>query len=162
LYLEHQALLPVVQELQRRGWVTKSWQTRQGHQCGGRPFTKTNLSRLLTNITYLGKVRYKDEIHQGEQPALIDQGMFDRVQVLLRSHGPILSAPAPGRFIALLKGLLRCTPCGCAMTPSQTTRQRKRRYHYYVCSGAQKRGWQSCPSKSIPAGQIERLVVEQI
>jgi site-specific DNA recombinase len=27
---------------------------------------------------------------------------------------------------------------------------------------AQKRGWQSCPSKSIPAGEIERFVVEQI
>jgi len=28
LYLEHQALLPVVQELERRGWVGKRWQTR--------------------------------------------------------------------------------------------------------------------------------------
>jgi site-specific DNA recombinase len=27
---------------------------------------------------------------------------------------------------------------------------------------AQKNGWQSCPSKSIPAGPIEQLVVEQI
>jgi hypothetical protein len=31
-YLEHQALLPVVQELARRGWVGKCWQTRHGWQ----------------------------------------------------------------------------------------------------------------------------------
>jgi len=33
---------------------------------------------------------------------------------------------------------------------------------YYVCQRAQKRGWHTCPSKSIPAQEIERLVVEQI
>src|SRR2546422_4461247 len=27
LYLEHQALLPVVQELERRGWLRKRWRT---------------------------------------------------------------------------------------------------------------------------------------
>src|SRR5262249_37373434 len=36
------------------------------------------------------------------------------------------------------------------------------RYHYYVCAGAQKRGWQSCPAPSIPAGTIEQLVVDEI
>jgi site-specific DNA recombinase len=48
------------------------------------------------------------------------------------------------------------------MTPAHTTRKGSRRYRYYVCSSAQKRGWQSCPSKSIPAAQIEQLVLEQI
>jgi site-specific DNA recombinase len=43
LYLEHQAHLPVVQELARRGWVGKRWQTRNGCHRGGRPFTKTSL-----------------------------------------------------------------------------------------------------------------------
>lgn len=32
----------------------------------------------------------------------------------------------------------------------------------YVCLSAQKRGWHTCPSQSIPAGEIERFVVEQI
>jgi site-specific DNA recombinase len=51
LYLEHQGLLAVVQELDRRGWRTKRWTTRQGHERGGRPFTKTSLHQLLTNVT---------------------------------------------------------------------------------------------------------------
>jgi site-specific DNA recombinase len=61
LYLEHPSLLPQVQELERRGWVGKRWQTRKGRTRGGRPFTKTNLYRLLTNVVYAGKVRYKDK-----------------------------------------------------------------------------------------------------
>jgi site-specific DNA recombinase len=162
LYLEHQALLPVVQELARRGWVGKSWQTRHGRPRGGRPFTKTSLYRLLTNVLYTGKVRYKDETHQGEQPALIDAETFGRVQALLKSHGPEVGPPSLHRFPALLKGLLRCACCDCAMTPAHTTRKGGRRYRYYTCVHAQKSGWQTCPSQSIPAGPIEQLVVEQI
>jgi len=162
LYLEYQALLPLVQELERRGWVGKRWQTRKGRTRGGAPFTKTSLYRLLTNVVYAGKVRYKDEVHDGEQPALLDADTFGRVQALLRCHGPALGAPCTNRFSSLLKGLLRCVPCDCAMTPAHTTRKGSQRYRYYVCSGAQKRGWQTCPSKSIPAAQIEQLVVGQI
>jgi site-specific DNA recombinase len=47
------------------------------------------------------------------------------------------------------------------MTPSHTTKGDKR-YRYYVCGNAQKRGWDRCPSKSIPAGQVEQLVLERI
>jgi site-specific DNA recombinase len=162
LYLEHRSLLPLVQELERRGWLSKSWQTRQGRTRAGRPFTKTSLYRLLTNVVYAGQVRYKDEVHDGEQPALIDADTFGHVQALLCSHGPALGPPSLHRFSSLLKGLLRCVPCDCAMTPAHTTRQGSQRYRYYVCSGAQKRGWQTCPSKSIPAAQIEELVVGQI
>ena len=162
LYLEHQALLPVVQELQRRGWVGKRWQTRKGRTRGGRPFTKTSLYRLLTNVAYAGKVRYKDEVHDGEQPVLIDPDTFGRVQALLRCHGPEIGPPSTNGFSSLLKGLLRCVPCDCAMTPAHSTRKGSQRYRYYTCVNAQKRGWQTCPSKSIPAAQIEQLVIGQI
>jgi site-specific DNA recombinase len=48
------------------------------------------------------------------------------------------------------------------MTPAHTTRKGGLRYRYYTCVQAQKSGWQTCPSKAIPAGPIEQLVVEQI
>jgi site-specific DNA recombinase len=47
------------------------------------------------------------------------------------------------------------------MTPTHATKDGKR-YRYYVCSVAQKRGCDRCPSQSVPAGQMERIVVEQI
>jgi site-specific DNA recombinase len=37
-----------------------------------------------------------------------------------------------------------------------------KRYRYYVCLNAQKRGWDTRQSKSVPAAEIERFVVEQI
>jgi site-specific DNA recombinase len=161
LYLQHEALLPVVRELERRGWANKRWQTRKGHERGGQPFTKTSLHRLLTNVAYIGKTRYRDEVHDGEHPAVVDPAVFQRVQAVLARNGATGGAPVRNKFGALLKGLLRCVPCGCAMTPSHTTKG-ERRYRYYTCVAAQKRGWHTCPSKSIPAGEVEALVVEQV
>jgi site-specific DNA recombinase len=162
LYLEHQALLPVVQELERRRWRTKRWLTRESAERGGGLFTRTSLHKLLTNVSYIGKVRYKDEIHDGEQPAIVDLEVWQRVQALLGRNSRAGGGAARNSFGALLKGLVHCVPCGCSMIPTHTTRRGNRRYRYYVCVSAQKRGWQTCPSKSIPAGEIERFVVDQL
>jgi site-specific DNA recombinase len=84
------------------------------------------------------------------------------VQSLLGRNGRTGGAAVRNKFGALLKGILRCVPCDCAMTPTHSTKNGTKRYRYYVCTGAQKRGWHTCPSKSIPAGELERFVVEQI
>ncbi|MCI0410916.1 MAG: zinc ribbon domain-containing protein, partial [Acidobacteria bacterium] len=62
---------------------------------------------------------------------------------------------------AMLAGLLRCEPCGCAMSPSYAQKGRFR-YRYYVCLRAHRQGWATCPSKSVSAKKIESFVVEQI
>ena len=35
-------------------------------------------------------------------------------------------------------------------------------YRYYVCNNAQQHGRATCPAPSVPAGEIERFVVEEI
>jgi Recombinase zinc beta ribbon domain len=59
-------------------------------------------------------------------------------------------------------GLLRCQPCGCAMTPAQAARNGGKRYRYYVCTAAQRLGWGNCPSKALPAAAVEDFVIEQL
>lgn len=162
VYLEHQRLLPVVAELDRRGWHNKLWTTRKGKERGGKPFTKNSLFKLLTNVVYVGKIRYKQEVHTGEHAGIVDPTIWQRVQSLLERNGRTGGAAVRNKFGALLKGILRCVPCGCAMSPTHTTRDGTKRYRYYVCAKAQQRGWHTCPSKAIPAVEIERFVVDQI
>lgn len=162
LYLEQQSLIPTIKELDHRGWLTKQWTTKKGKQRGGRPFNKNTLYGLLTNVAYVGKVRYKDEVYDGEHEAIVDAESFENVQRQLRTNHRTGGARVRNQFGALLKGLLRCTPCDCSMMHSHTTKDGNKRYRYYVCVNAQKRGWQNCPSRSIPAAEIERFVVDQI
>ena len=162
LYVDHEGLLPVVEELDRRGWRNKRWTTRKGTQRGGRHFDKNSVWHLLTNVTYIGKVKYKDEIHEGEHQAIVPDEIWQRVQAKLRHNGRSGGGMVRNKFGALLKGLLHCVPCDCAMTPTHSTRDGKKRYRYYVCTAAQKRGRKACPSGSIPAGEIEQFIVAQI
>ncbi|OWK39940.1 recombinase family protein [Fimbriiglobus ruber] len=161
LYRDHGSLLPVVDELARRGWRTKAWTTKAGAAKGDRPFTRTGLYQTLTNVVYAGKVRHKDAVHPGEHEAIITADVWEKVQTQLARSGKAGGVAEPARFGAILQGLLRCRPCGCAMTPTHATRGAKK-YRYYVCNAAQKKGWRTCPSKTVPAAQMEDLVVAQI
>lgn len=161
LYMQRPSLIATVQELNRRGWTTKRWTTRKGLDCGGRPFDKGNLHNLLTNVLYRGQVRHKDEVYSGEHPGIVDPELFERVQVMLRDNARNDGLAARSRFSAPLSGLLRCVPCQCSMPHTHSVRKGTR-YRYYVCLRAQKRGWNACPSRSIPAAEIERFVIDRI
>lgn len=161
LYLEHERIAPVLEELDRRVWRTKLWTTRKGTTVGGRPFDKITLYRLLTNPAYLGKVKHHDDLYEGEHDAITDRTIWQRAQALLKRNGRTGGGIVKNKYGALLKGLLRCVPCGCAMIHSTSSKGPKR-YRYYVCGKAMKRGWYTCPSKSVPAGELERFVVDQI
>jgi site-specific DNA recombinase len=161
LYLEKGSLLPTVQELARRGWTTKRWTTKKQVARGGLPITKTRLHHLLTNVTYTGKIRYKDEIHEGEHVGVVDEELFERVQAALRGHGHTGRSACRNKHGALLRGILRCTSCNCGMSHTYTSKG-QRRYRYYVCNNAQQNGRAACPAPSVPAGEIEAFVVDEI
>jgi len=161
LYLDRRSLIETIKELDARGWANKRWVTKRGHEAGGRPFTKPNLLHLLKNVLYVGKVTYKRELHDGEQPAIVDAHVFERVQRILKRNGTTGGKHVRNRFGALLKGLIYCAPCRTAMIHTHT-KKRDKRYRYYVCLNAQKRGWHTCPSKSLPAQEIEDFVVDQV
>ena len=73
LYLDHDGLIPVVEELERRGWRTKRWTTRKGTERGGRPFDKNSLWS------------FADEHHLHRQAAV--QGRGPRRRARGRSSG---------------------------------------------------------------------------
>jgi hypothetical protein len=113
---------------------------------------------LLRNVTYVGQVRHQGQYYPGEHAALVDQLIWEQVQTRLRHPEPRTVRQPSG---ALLQGKLRCAACGTAMTPAYTARH-ARRYAYYVCTTAQRRGWSVCPSKSLPAGAMEQQVLTQL
>jgi site-specific DNA recombinase len=161
LYLDYQALIPVVQELQRRGWYAKRWITRKGHERGGKPFCKNSLYRLLTNVVYTGKIAFKGAVYEGEHDGIVDPDLWQEAQKILQRNGRTGGREVRNKYGALLKGILYCTACGTGMVHTYTSKKGKR-YRYYVCLNAQQRGWSSCPSKALNAQEIEDAVVNQI
>jgi site-specific DNA recombinase len=161
LYLECGSIQATVSELNRRGWRTKSWTTKKGVFRKGAPFSKNQLNGLLKCPLYAGKVGLRGVSYAGEHPAIVSQETFDRVQRQLAANNVSGGAVAKNRYGHLLRGLLHCVTCECAMTPSVSKKPR-RVYRYYVCNSATKAGWDSCPHPSLPADVIERAVVDHI
>jgi site-specific DNA recombinase len=161
LYIEKQSILATATELNRRGWPRKTWLNKNGSTAGGRLWNKPNLLGLLSNVAYIGKVAYGGEIFAGEHEAILDQETFAAAQAVLRRNRREGGARVRNKYGALLRGLLVCGTCGCAMTHSYTSKGNIR-YRYYVCQTAMKMGWQECETRSIPAQEIEDFVIQRM
>jgi site-specific DNA recombinase len=161
LYRKHHSVITVVSELNGRGWTTKQWITREGKQHVGTPFNKAGIYRMLTNVTYVGNVNHKGTVYVGEHPAIVDSEVWKQVDGLIRKNGSSGGGGERNRYGALLRGLLFCEPCGKPMLHTYTAKG-NRRYRYYVCLTAQQQGWKACPTKSVPAHEIEETILDQI
>jgi site-specific DNA recombinase len=161
LYIETKSLVEVVGIANERGWTTKTWTSKKDRVVKGRRFHTKGLRALLSNHAYVGKVRFGGETFAAEHEGIVTEDVFDKAQALLAANGTTGGGAARNKHSALLKGLLRCTACDRAMLPTHTTKG-GRRYEYYVCERARDEGWKACPSPSVPAIEIERLVVGQI
>ena len=161
LYMAKGATLPVLQETQRVGLVSKRWTTEDGKVRGGKPFTRGSLHATLTNVLYTGMVDHKGVLYAGEHDRIVDQETWDRVHETLRRNGSDNGATVRNKLGALLRGLLFCVPCGTAMMHTYTMRKSKR-YRYYVCYNAQQQGWQNCETKSVSAHAIETAVLDSV
>ena len=105
-------------------------------------------------------MRHQGHIYAGEHAAILLPDQWERVQSLIPQP-----ALARGRLRsqhqALLNGLLHCECCAAPMVYSYAAKG-DRKYPYYVCRNAQRKGWAACPSKSLPAQAIEESVLRQI
>ena len=162
MYLERRSLLDVGRELNRRGLRTKAVQTKKGAAYGGREWDKPAVLKILANVLYRGKVRYKADTFPGEHAAIVNEDIWTQTHELLRSNGRAGGMLVRNKYGALLKGLIHCGPCGLTMGHTTANKGESRVYRYYVCYKAQKQGWDACPCRSLPAEQIEGFVVEQI
>jgi len=154
-YLETRSALKLVELLNDRGVPPKNQRTPRKH-----PWTRDLVLRILRNRVYLGLMHSKGLHYPGEQVALVDPVIFQKVQDLLgpRTLGQRLDSRNP---IYLLRGLLKCSHCGALMTTAATQRSGQS-YRYYRCPSHGKRGVQVCPGKQFPAEAIESYVVDQL
>ena len=160
-YVELRSIAALVDDLHERGLPTKHRTYRDGRTVGGIPFTKGPLAQLLQNPIYIGKVRHRDQVHDGQHEGIIDAALFEQVQVILDTNRHAHRTGARAKSPSLLTGML-FDPDGRPMSPSHTTKASKR-YRYYetrtkageqrIRSGdyqqARSTGWSSLPSSII-------------
>jgi site-specific DNA recombinase len=161
LYLDYNALAPVVREIHRRGWRTKQWVTRKGVAYGGKPFTKGRLFRLLTNPIYIGKVDFQKQTYEGEHEAIVEVAIWECARSILQQNGRNGGAEVRSSYGSLLKRLLRCACCEAGMIRTFTTKD-SRRVRSYVCARMQQRDRPSRETKPLSEAEVKAAVTRQV
>jgi DNA invertase Pin-like site-specific DNA recombinase len=151
-YLELQSFGKLVEDLDKRGIVTKRRNTKLKKFNGGIPFTYGPLAHFLKNRLYIGEVGHNGKWFAGEHKAIVDRKIFDQLQQLLASK----SASRKSRRAAseaLLMGKLYDNH-GNVMSPSFSSKNGVR-YRFYV-SSALLRG------RKADAGSVGRVSAQEI
>ena len=83
------------------------------------------------------------------------------MQELLQHNGRLGGNDFRNRYNALLKQVLRCKHCDSVMTHVFQGKD-ARKYRYYTCASALRLGRKTCPHPTLPALEIEQLVVDEL
>ena len=162
IYL-HTKSLSKAARLINEQYRSKAYVTKAGKRRGGKPFTKTNLHYMLSNPVYIGKnwYRKRDELLDGQHPAIVDAGVFDRVRRILRHNGEKKKSVTQNRHNFLLKGLVKCAACGSMMTAYHAI-SRGKAYRYYRCTKVNNLDRSGCEVACVSAPELEALIVNRL
>jgi len=150
-YLETKSLSAVYKSLKERGVKNKS----------GKNFSKTNISHILRNVVYAGKIKYNDEIYNGEHEPIISEEIFALAQKIHKNK--MKKFRVYKNF--LFGGLINCEECGSKMTSCFTNKRtngKLTRYYYYRCTSTMKQDWQTCLVKQVSAERLENFCLESL
>ena len=79
---------------------------------GGNKLCKSRMATLLSDPFYYGKMRWNNEIYNGEQESLISEELFNQVQGVLRGR----TTPKYNKHFYMFSGLIKCNECGGVIT----------------------------------------------
>ena len=160
-YLILGAVRLVADQLKEEGIRTPARNTLTGRSYGERTFSRGQIAFILKNPVYCGMISHKDRIFKGLHQPIIQQDIWQAVQVQLeqnRQGGPWRRSPQS----SLLSGLI----FDLAGEPLVATHTSKgaRRYRYYVSKSYHFKYKEASSSarNRLPAREIERFVTNHV
>ncbi|MBI2047741.1 MAG: recombinase family protein [Parcubacteria group bacterium] len=92
----------------------------------GKTLVIANIQKNLQNVFYLGLMKWKGEIFEGQHEPLISKKLFDKCQEVMSKRGKVQEVRK--HHFAFL-GLMKCSSCGCSITG-----ERQKGHNYYRCT----------------------------
>ena len=127
----------------------------------GKNFSKTNISHILRNVIYIGKILHNGEVYQGIHKPIISEEIFALAQKIHKEKQRNFRVYKNFLF----GGLIKCEECGSNMTSCFTNKcinGKLNRYYYYRCTATMKQDWQACSVKQVSAERLENFCLENL
>ena len=157
-YLELGSVVELADDLNAKGYKTKTQLRASGPHRGGCAFRRGTLYHLLSNPIYRGKIVQKGEVYPGEHEAIVPEDLFQAVHDKLKANASGTSRRLKGQQPSLLTGILQDSD-GRAMTPSHASKGKAQRYRYYVTRSDQTKDE---PAYRVSAHDLEQIVTTRL
>ncbi|MBW7835358.1 MAG: recombinase family protein [Sphingomonadales bacterium] len=159
-YLEVRCVRELKIKADQLGLSSKHYTQQSGKVVGGHTFARGQLYHILNNPLYLGKIRHKDKLHDGQHEAILSQDTWDKVQALLTENWgkrrQIRNTPSHGWVARILIDSL-----GDPMVASHSRKQ-GRIYRYYISSSLTHKKSDPAHGWRLPAKEIEGIVLKAV
>ena len=160
-YAELRSVRVLKEWLDQTGVISKIRIDKYGRQTGGKPFARGALYLLLQNRIYRGEIVHKGTGYPGQQDAVIDETLWNKVQQCLEQNRVDRKNGSHATEPSLLAGLIY-DETDQRLVPSHANK-RGRRYRYYVSQNLIKGARQNVShGRRVPAGDLETLVENRL
>lgn len=123
----------------------------------GKLWGRKTVKLILTNKTYIGYVKYKDEYFKGNHEPIISEELFNKAQKIWRDRDEQFKrCKEQVQHNHWLRGILKCGNCGYGMYYFQ----RKNRKHAIFQCGGYTQG--RCTTHQVRVSDVEKAILEQI
>ena len=159
-YLELRSVRALVEECAAQGLKGRQIIRTDGTGHSGKPFGRGNLYHLLSNSVYVGKIRHRDQLYDGQHEPIVDHETFDEAQALLATQAPRRRSNANHPDVHLLTGIL-FDETGDRLSPAHASKQGVR-YRYYISNRLSQAHRKDGDGWRVPAKEVESLVERQV
>ena len=147
----------------------KGLKTNIGKGKGKGKWNETRIRKMLSNQTYIGKLKHLDEWVEGGHDPIIDMATWNRTQEILAERDKANEHKKEGRrYKAPLGGLPWCACCGARYHYRQTGRNKDGTARgYYICYSREKSCRDmikdpNCKNKTYRDHVLEKLIYTEI
>lgn len=128
----------------------------------GKNFRHAHLCKLLKNKVYIGKISYKDKVYEGLHEGIIDEELFEKVQLQMQLNSAERKFAKNNHSYALLTSKL-FDDNGNYMSPNYSNNRHKKRYRYYTSQAIiQNRPQDEGSLSKIPGNEIENFIRKEV
>jgi len=156
-FIAVRTIVRLVEDLARHGVRSKVRVMRDGRTVGGQHYRAGALAHLLRNPIYIGRIRHRDQLYDGEHEGIIDRAVWEQCQLILNGGSIDPKEPSIDHGVSLLTRRIK-DEAGRPMTTAHAVRG-QRRYRYYtscIQSGDAQRAWR------VPAGEVHSIIQQAI
>lgn len=128
-YLELGCVRMLCNDLNNQKIVTRTTSTRSG--AGGKLFSRSGLYHLLNNPIFIGQIRFREAIYDGQHEPIIDLVTWDAVQMTLADKRSGLMGKCSKDELSPLRGKLYDSVTNEQLV-ANFANKKGRRYRYYI------------------------------